>query len=264
MVIPLIINPINFYIMIIVVILFLTVIFILLRANYKHSYQQNKKVVRDSLQKPTEIILSIENSEKTIGKFLVVDTETTGLPFSKNYPVDKPALWPNILQIAWILLDDEFKRIESFNSYLTFDGYISEKVISIHHIDHDLLNEKGEPPEIVMQDFINSVRKAKYLVAHNVDFDIPMIKAELYRHNLGGAIDSVETLCTMKLSKEYVWVTDDNGRIKYPKLSELYLTCFYPEIDVNTKIHSSHNAWDDVMMTAKCLQYLVENNIIKK
>ncbi|MCX5719262.1 MAG: hypothetical protein NT055_04725 [Nitrospirae bacterium] len=68
--------------------------------------------------KRIEIKLDFEDSTKTTGKYLVFDTETTGLPINKHAPPDDFKNWPYVLQIAWLLFDDEHKLIEHNNFYL--------------------------------------------------------------------------------------------------------------------------------------------------
>lgn len=45
--------------------------------------------------------------------YLFFDTETTGLPRDWNAPVTDLNNWPRMVQIGWILCDNEGNRIES-------------------------------------------------------------------------------------------------------------------------------------------------------
>jgi hypothetical protein len=62
----------------------------------------------------------------------------------------------------------------------------------------------------------------------------------------------------MKLSKQICNFLDTRGRIKNPKLSELYVFCFGEEPD-NTKTHTADY---DIAITARCFRYLLVNNFI--
>jgi hypothetical protein len=68
--------------------------------------------------KRIEVNLDFKGSTKTTGKYLVFDTETTGLPINEHAPPDDFQNWPYVVQIAWILFDDEHKLIEYKNFYL--------------------------------------------------------------------------------------------------------------------------------------------------
>ena len=56
-----------------------------------------------------KIDLEFEDSTKTIGKYLVFDLETTGFPIDRYASPDDFKNWPYVVQIAWILFDDEHK-----------------------------------------------------------------------------------------------------------------------------------------------------------
>ena len=43
-------------------------------------------------------------------KLLVFDTETTGLPESRTTSILETSKWPHIVQLSWILYDDDTKK----------------------------------------------------------------------------------------------------------------------------------------------------------
>ncbi len=45
--------------------------------------------------------------------YLFIDTETTGLPRNYRAPVTDLNNWPRMIQIAWILSDNQGNRIDS-------------------------------------------------------------------------------------------------------------------------------------------------------
>jgi DNA polymerase III alpha subunit (gram-positive type) len=59
-----------------------------------------------------KIDFEFDDSTKTSGKYLVFDIETTGFPININAPPDDFKNWPYVIQIAWLLFDDERKVIE--------------------------------------------------------------------------------------------------------------------------------------------------------
>jgi hypothetical protein len=68
--------------------------------------------------KRIKIDFEFDDSKKTNGKYLVFDIETTGFPTNKHAFPDDFKNWPYVLQIAWLLFDDERKLIEHNNLYL--------------------------------------------------------------------------------------------------------------------------------------------------
>ena len=44
-------------------------------------------------------------------RYIVFDTETTGLPKNKKAPVEQFELWPQIVQFSWLIFDDAKQTI---------------------------------------------------------------------------------------------------------------------------------------------------------
>lgn len=76
----------------------------------------------------------------------------------------------------------------------------------------------------VLKDIATDFVEADIIFAHNANFDSSVLRSELFRkkHSLLSSIDWCKFQCTMVLTKPLVQATDKNGRLKNPKLSELY------------------------------------------
>ncbi len=168
--------------------------------------------------------------------FIVFDTETTGLP--KNFKLSASekniSNWNScrLVQIAWNLYSDDNSLIHKICRIVKPQGFvIPRESTAIHNITHDYASENGEDLEDVINNFIMDLRICDTLVAHNIDFDINVIKSELIRLNKPTYdIDNVLTYCTMKNN------TVRGGR--YPKLSALYTRLIGP-IDSRTILHDA-------------------------
>ena len=117
--------------------------------------------------------------------YLIFDTETTGLPKNWRAPISDIDNWPRCIQIAWQVHDEMGVLLES-KSYIVkpkdFDiPYESEK---IHGISTELAYEEGVDLEEVLTEFNNSVSKSKFIIGHNVNFDLNVIGCEFYRNNI--------------------------------------------------------------------------------
>jgi DNA polymerase III epsilon subunit-like protein len=101
--------------------------------------------------------------------YLFFDTETTGLP---KYPSSDYRNQPRLVQIAWILADQN-KEIISKNSFIIKpDGFrIPTRVIKIHGISTDKATRDGVNIYSVLHHFLSDTNYADVLVAHNVAFD---------------------------------------------------------------------------------------------
>ncbi|MBC7524694.1 MAG: 3'-5' exonuclease, partial [Flavobacterium sp.] len=49
--------------------------------------------------------------------FLVVDTETSGLPKKWDLPYDAKNNWPHVVQIAWIIFNTKGEELKRENHY---------------------------------------------------------------------------------------------------------------------------------------------------
>jgi len=203
-----------------------------------------------------------EDSKKTKGKYLIFDIETTGLPITKNAKPSDFANWPYVVQIAWGLFDDEGKAIEVNDYYIKQENKIPLDAIEIHGITNEIMQEKGIAPQIVYSKFNDALKRTKYLVSHNIEFDVPIVQSEFLRNGIVGAFDNKKTICTMKSSIEFCKIPRYSGGYKYPTLGELFQRCFFQD---KGKIifYNLHRANIDAGMTAKCFFRLKELNIIR-
>ena len=56
-------------------------------------------------------------------RYLFFDTETTGVPQDYKAPSSDTDNWPRMVQLAWILTDDEGSRLHSGNLIIRPDGF---------------------------------------------------------------------------------------------------------------------------------------------
>ena len=191
--------------------------------------------------------------------FIVFDTETTGLPKNWNAPVSDSDNWPRCIQLAWQLHDDNGKLINN-KSFLIkpvdYDiPYESEKV---HGISTDLAKQDGVDLSDVIDKFLFDLDKAKYLVGHNVKFDINIIAAELYRLGIVSKFSDLKVIdtCTEITANLCKIKGGRAGKFKYPTLIELYDFLF------NDSFDQAHNASADVEATARSFFELIRSNIL--
>lgn len=169
-------------------------------------------------------------------KLLFFDTETTGLPKSREPAYKGPNNWPHIVSISWVLQDGD--RMERKSFIIRPNGWtIPEESTRIHGITHDRAVTEGSFLSDVMLQFL--LVEHDYIIAHNLDFDLNVIiNACLW--DLGIAMpDFGRRFCTMKFSTDLLRLPLGNGRSgwKSPKLSELYK--YVMNKDPQGQLHSS-------------------------
>lgn len=185
------------------------------------------------------------------------DTETTGLP-------PKDAKWetdyeqfPRICQLSWIYAGREENHI------IRPDGWvIPQEATDVHGITNEYAQEHGEPLADVMGKFIADCHAAKLICGHNVYFDISTVKSELMRKAsfdqfADDALYKGKRIDTMRPAMKFVDARFSNGRLKFPRLEELYAKCFPGES------FPAHDAIEDVRAVVRCLPVLVEKGIIE-
>jgi restriction system protein len=205
-----------------------------------------------------EIKLEFEDSVKTDGKYLVFDLETTGLPINRNSPPNDFNNWPYVVQISWLLFDDEHKLLEHSSYYLKQPIKIPIEAINIHGITNSIMLEKGIAASKVYANFKKVLDNTEYLIAHNLDFEIPIIHCDFLRNGMTWDFPNNKMFCTMKTGTSFCKILPfKNGEFKWPTLEELYHKCFFADSS-SFKIKGLHDANIDAAITAKCFFKLKE------
>ena len=188
-------------------------------------------------------------------RILIFDTETTGLP-PRNTPTNQTDKWPHIVQLSWVIFNDETKRIEEEKDHIISLGThipISPESTAIHGITSELSRAKGISIDVALFDFKHASNRCGKIVAHNLEFDKNMILVELYRARMFNTIFPPLEYCTMKHGTpicKLVKVWDDGSTsFKFPKLVELYYALFGPDAPPPEGLH---NAKVDVELCLKC------------
>jgi DNA polymerase III epsilon subunit-like protein len=189
--------------------------------------------------------------------YLFFDTETTGLPKNYQAPLDDFLNWPRIVQIAWSLYDAEGNYWESYSYIIKPVGFIIPiESTKIHRISHERAVLEGADLKQVLSHFLEDVKKASHLVAHNIDFDERIIGAELLRIGLPNPITAANKICTMRSTADVCKIPNGRGGYKWPNLTELYQYLF------KTDFPEAHDAIFDVQACAKCFFELKRNRLI--
>jgi len=169
----------------------------------------------------------------------------------------------HVVQIAWLLFDEEGKLIEMKAHILKQESEIPEDSIEIHGITDDIARTSGVFPKFAYTEFTNALNRTQFLVAHNIEFEKPILECEFLRHGFDKQLLKKKTICTMKKSTPFCRLPRHSGGYKYPTLEELFQKCCYPNVDALSLAREYHRANVDVAITAKCFFKLKELNIIK-
>lgn len=181
--------------------------------------------------------------------YLIFDTETTGLPKKNDFSLI------NMIELGYIILDEDFKIVKESNNLIKGDFEIPEIITKLTGITKNKTNENGNTIDLVLKEFINDVRSVDYILAHNNRFDLGILKKEMeilddiyYYNNI---VNKKINLDTIPIFKTYI----DRKKIKNYKLQTIF-DYFYKDED----FIQTHRAIDDCHMVYKSLLYMKNND----
>ena len=185
--------------------------------------------------------------------FLIFDTETTGLPRNFNAPISDLNNWPRVVQLAWQLHDEYGKVIEHKDFLIRPKGFnIPIEAEGIHGISTELANLGGDELEDVLFLFSNAIKKARFIVGHNVKFDVNVLGCEFCRIGEESPLTlPILDTCTEKTAELCRLPGGKYGKFKLPSLGELHHFLF------TASFSDAHNATADVEATTRCFLELI-------
>ncbi len=197
-------------------------------------------------------------SINNVGKFIIVDIETTGLPKKRDaHPWDVEN-WPRIVQIAWIIIDKNADLIGFKNYYCTDCIPIPQKTTHIHGITDDFVKANGVSTMSAITDFMQDLNNAEFIVAHHALFDIPIVESEIYRHGMIRRLTDKTIICTMENGAKII-ARDDLVKFGkyYHNTSKVSLPNLVSFLYDGYQITVAHNALFDAAYTASCLARMI-------
>lgn len=225
---------------------------------YTHPVKKDPKRVQTSIK----TTIKSETPTKHIpakNRFLFFDTETTGVPANYNAPSSDLNNWPRLVQIAWVVTDEDGKIIKGPCSEIIkpSDFVIPQDSIKVHGISQALAIKEGKELSCVLSEFSSDVKECTRIIGHNISFDIHVVSAEylrIGRRDLSRILEFTPSFCTMKNSVNFCKIPGGFS-YKYPKLSELYIKLFGSDFD------NAHDACSDIVATLKCYFELKKRSV---
>jgi DNA polymerase-3 subunit epsilon len=199
---------------------------------------------------------------------LLLDTETNGLPKNRFAPPSDYDAYPAILQLSWAIYTIEGSRLTSVKSRdigVRLESGIpwDAGAAKIHGLT-ELEARQGTSANDALTELAAALRAVDVVVAHNMAFDKPVIRAAGYRTGLRQLWPTnIKELCTMKATKDLVQIPATAAQAKYadlgpyksPKLNELYAWLYGHVYDISGA--TLHNAKSDTHCLAQCIAGLL-------
>ena len=179
-----------------------------------------------------------------IGRYIVLDTETTGLKKEDH-----------IIEIGACEIKNGNLTGDQFHIYIRPRLIMEEKIVQIHGITNKFYDDYYK--DVYMSDKQNLLNFSKWvgnsiIFAHNAPFDMNAINRELYFWGLH-EIPIKRYRCSMRIFREIISKAEPLYDEKYTSLEKC---CEYFGLKTNGKIF--HNALFDSYMTARLVCKLYE------
>ena len=186
---------------------------------------------------------------------LVFDTETTGLPTRYTpYTCRTSYKGARLVSICWQIFNNKKMIKTQYHIIKPQEFVIPQVTIDIHGITNLKAHNEGRLVKDVLMDMYKDIRvyptEDLLMVAHNISFDKNILLSEIHRCNIPEMetyINKLDTYCTKNKGVNITNIKRKDGRLKYPKLIELY-NFLFPEGEP----FNQHNAIDDTTACAKC------------
>ena len=199
--------------------------------------------------------------------FLFFDCETNGKITDYKASFKEVNKFQRISQFAWELYNSEGKLFKSFQSIVKPDNWTIPTVEELtakgeknpnFFVENGMSTERcekeGKPIKPMLEQFLIELNACKFLLAHNMNFDLPVTASEMYRLGLQ-ATNKPTKICTMQSTTDICRLTGPYGH-KWPTLQELHNFLFACDFE------GAHDALDDVKAMAKCFFELKRQKLL--
>ena len=191
------------------------------------------------------------------------DTETTGLPkrqYNKYFSPKNTSQYDSsrLASIAWIKTNFSYEIISKGCHYVKPDNWtVCPEALEVNNLTDELLNKKGLPIDQIIKIFSEEMKDVKFLVAHNIAFDVRIILSEIYRTNnleFYKVISSTQQFCSMKLfATSYPNMAGENNTIKLRTAYEFIKQGKGDNLNY-------HDAIDDTLMCYRIFCFIINKH----
>jgi len=139
--------------------------------------------------------------------YLFIDTETTGLPTRLSAPHTDLSAWPRIVSVSWAFYSAaDSEHLYRYQIIRPAGFTIPNGATAVHGITTEQALREGLDLSVVLQQLSQDTRtnSPSLLIAHNLQFDRPVLLAEYLRSGTGQPFTSLPTHCTMATATSLV------------------------------------------------------------
>jgi hypothetical protein len=195
-------------------------------------------------------------------KLLIFDTETTGLPKTREPAIKGSDNWPHLVSIAWTVIDSDknYECCALSESYIVKPQWtIPADSTAIHGITQAKAEAEGIPLSTIISKFL--AIEHDIMIAHNMNFDYNvLVNAIVWDLKINILPDFKPKFCSMEAMKNIMQIPYANGRgYKPPKLTELYTYVVNKPFDSGKTHSAQYDTWllADIIKNSKLLQSMM-------
>jgi len=197
--------------------------------------------------------------DHTNKRYIVLDTETTGLPKKgklgelPHYSELSKYNEARMIQVCWAVYCNG--KLERLNDYYIKPNNFKIENSHIHGITDEICYKQGININQVLLELSKDIQNVEYIIGHNIAFDKHIVYSELYRSKFNDIINLINNkkfICTMQKSISL----KVDGTLKATKLSKVYKFLFGKEFE------NQHNAKFDVLATAEIFHELLKRKLL--
>ena len=174
----------------------------------------------------------------------IFDIETSGLPRrNATYKELDGYDTARMVSISWVLTQGDRITEQSYFIIRPDNFEIGADSIAIHGISQEKATTEGSCIKQMFSELKDSLQYVHSIISYNIDFDLNVLKSELYRYKKKSIIrllDAKHAICCMKKARDYLKMS------RYPKLAETYQHIF------EQPLVNAHNAMADTINCFKC------------
>lgn len=191
-------------------------------------------------------------------KALIFDTETTGMVQFRKPPEDPSQ--PDLIQLGMLLVDTVDWKPRARHSMMVqlAEGVrIDPAAFDAHGISEEDCARYGIVPAVACSLFNQTCLQADVIVAHNLDFDVSIMKTALFRlGNKPHRLDGRQLVCTKESSTDVLKLPGKYG-YKWPTLAEAYRHYTGREVE------GAHDALVDTEACLEVFRGLVQEGVVE-
>ena len=174
-----------------------------------------------------------------VALYCIIDTETTGFKNPRR-----------IVEITWLIGDEQGEvRVERTFLIRPQGFVIPPDAARVHGITTERALSHGVELDSVLRTMAEDIEnfKPQLVVAHNTDYDLPIVHEEYERVKIKNPLSQIASLCTMMGTVEITKIPKKSGNgFKWAKLQELH-TFFF-----GLGFGDAHFSASDVRATYRC------------